>query len=124
MHLKVNDGALLGGIQSNGPAAAAGLQPGDVIQSVNDAKVTNPRELALNVAGIEPDGQAHLSVLRDGQIKQITVKVGMLPNEQTASNNAAGAGQHHGQRGSAPAPLSPDNRDQHGVPDGMTGALV
>jgi serine protease Do len=124
MRLKVNDGALLAGIQSNGPAAAAGLQPGDVIQSVNDAKVANPRELALNVAGIEPGGQAHLGVLRDGQIKEITVKVGKLPNEQTASNDAEGAGQDHGQLGLALAPMSPDDRDQHGLPAGTTGALV
>jgi serine protease Do len=124
MRLKVDDGALLAGIQSNSPAAAAGLQPGDVIQSVNDAKITNPRELALNVAGIEPGGQAHLSVLRDGQTKEITVKVGTLPNQQTASNDADAAGQHHGQLGLALAPLSPDARDQHGVPDGTTGALV
>jgi serine protease Do len=124
MHLKTNDGALLAGIQSDGPAAEVGLQPGDVIQSVNDAKITNPRELALDVAGIEPGGQAHLSVLHDGQMTEVTVKVGTLPNEQAASNDAEGAGQHHGQLGLALAALSPGDRDQHGVPDGTTGALV
>lgn len=124
MHLKADDGALLAGIQSDSPAAAAGLQPGDVIQAVNGAKITNPRELALNVASVVPGVEAHLSVLRDGQTKDVTVTVGTLPNEQTASNDAEGAGQDHAQLGLALAPLSPDDRDQHGVPDGTTGALV
>jgi serine protease Do len=123
MHLKVNDGALLAGVQSDSPAAEAGLQPGDVIQAVNGTKIENPKELALNVAAIQPGDQAHLSVLHDGQSKDVTVKVGTLPNEQTASNDNQG-GEHHAQIGLALAPLSPDMRNQLDVPDGTRGAVV
>ncbi len=87
MHLKANDGALLAGVQPDSPAAEAGLQPGDVIQAVNGTKIANPKELALNVAGIQPGDQAHLTVLHDGQTKDVTVKVGTLPSDQTASND-------------------------------------
>ena len=76
MHLKANSGALLAGVEPNSPAASAGLQPGDVIQSVNGTKVAGPRELALNVANIQPGDQAHLTVLHDGDTKQVDVKVG------------------------------------------------
>jgi serine protease Do len=123
MHLKANDGALLAGVQSDSPAAEAGLQPGDVIQSVNGTKIANPRELALNVANIQPGDEAHLSVLHDGQTKDVSVKVGTLPNEQTASNDNQG-NDHHGQIGLALAPLSPDMRNQLDVPDGTRGAVV
>jgi serine protease Do len=123
MHLKVNDGALLAGVQSDGPAAQAGLQPGDVIQAVNGAKIATPKELAMNVANILPGDEAHLSVLHDGQSKDVTVKVGTLPNEQTASNDTHG-NDHHAQIGLALAPLSPDVRNQFNVPDSMKGALV
>jgi serine protease Do len=123
MHLKVNDGALLAGVQPDSPAAEAGLQPGDVIQGVNGTKIATPKELALNVAGIQPGQEAHLSVLHDGQTKDVTVKVGTLPNEQTASNDNQGA-EHHGQIGLALAPLSPDMRNQLDVPDGTKGAVV
>jgi serine protease Do len=123
MHLKVNGGALLAGIESDSPAAAAGLQPGDVIQAVDGTKVETPKELALNVASVVPGDEAHLSVLRDGQTKDVTVKVGTLPNEQTASNdNPASA--HHAQIGLALAPLSPDVREQLNVPDGTNGVVV
>jgi serine protease Do len=124
MHLKANSGALLAGVQPDSPAATAGLQPGDVIQAVNGTKIASPKELAMNVANIQPGDQAHLSVLRDGQAKDVDVKVGALPNEQTASNDNQGSTDHRAQIGLALGPLSPDMRDQLNVPDGTKGAVV
>jgi serine protease Do len=66
MHLKQNEGALLAGVQPNSPASDAGLKPGDVIEAVNGTHIANPRELAVNVAGIKPGSEAHLTVLHDG----------------------------------------------------------
>ena len=124
MHLKQTDGALLAGVQPDSPASEAGLQPGDVIQSVNGTKIANPRDLAVNVAGIQPGHEAHLTVLHDGQNKDVTVKVGSLPNDQTASNDHQGSGDHHERLGLSLAPLSPDARSQLDVPDSVKGALV
>ncbi len=123
MHLKENQGALLAGVQPDSPAAAAGLQSGDVIESVNGTKISNPRDLALNVANIQPGDSARLSVLHDGQTKDMTVKVGTLPNDQVASRDTRN-GEHHAQIGLALAPLSPEMRDQLDVPDGTKGAVV
>jgi serine protease Do len=124
MHLKENGGALLAGVQPDSPAAQAGLQPGDVIQAVNGSAIANPRELALRVADIQPGDQAHLSVLHDGQTKDVTVKVGALPNEQTADNDSHDATPQRARIGVALAPLSPEIRDQFDVPDGTKGAVV
>ena len=123
MHLTENGGALLAGVQSDSPAAGAGLQPGDVIQAVNGARIANPKELAMSIAGIQPGDQAHLTVLHDGQSKEVNVKVGQLPGEQTASNDNQG-GEHRAQIGLALAPLSPDLRGQLDVPHGTSGAVV
>lgn len=124
MHLNENSGALLAGVQPDSPAAEAGLQPGDVIQAVNGTKIANPKDLALNVANIQPGDQAHLTVLHDGQTKDITVKVTSLPNEQTASNGKPGHDERSGRVGLALAPLSPEIRDQLDVPEGTKGAVV
>ena len=123
MHLKVGDGALLAGVQPNSPASEAGQQPGDVIEAVNGTKIADPRALAVNVADIQPGDQAHLTVLHDGQTKDVTVKVGTMPGEQVASNGNQG-GTHHGQIGLALAPLTPDLENQLNVPDGTQGAVV
>jgi serine protease Do len=118
-----NSGALLAGVMPNGPASHAGLQPGDVIESVNGNKVTDPRGLAVDVAAIKPGEEAHLTVLHNGQDKDVALKVAQLPNDQTASNEQGG-GEHHEQLGLALAPLSPDLRGQLDIPDGTSGAVV
>ena len=123
LHLSDNSGALLAGVSPDSPAAAAGLQPGDVIEAVNGTKIANPRELAVNVAGIQPGQEAHLTVLHNGQDKDVTVKVGTLPGDQVASNDHQG-GSHRGELGLALAPLSPDVANQLEVPDGTKGAVV
>jgi serine protease Do len=123
LKLPEQTGALLAGVAPDSPAAKAGLLPGDVIQAVNGAKIANPRELAVNVASIQPGQDAKLTVLREGQQKDVTVKVGTLPGEQMASNDAAES-PSRGQLGVALAPLSPEMRNQLDVPDGTKGAVV
>lgn len=124
MHIQQHEGALLAGIQPDSPASRAGLQPGDVITQVNGHKIDGPRELAVDVAAVHPGDEAHLTVLRNGQSKDISVKVGELPGEQTASNGESGTGEHHARIGLALAPLSPEMRNQLDVPDGTQGAVV
>ncbi|HXT79440.1 MAG TPA: Do family serine endopeptidase [Acetobacteraceae bacterium] len=123
LRLPEDSGALLAGIKSDSPASHAGLEPGDVIQSVNGTKIGNPRDLAVNVASIKPGDEAHLQVLHDGSTKTVDVKVGQMPNDQMASNDDSGSA-HHERLGLALAPLSPDMRNQLDVPDGTKGAVV
>jgi serine protease Do len=122
LNLTDNSGALLAGVQPDGPASKAGLQPGDVIEKVNDQAIKNPRDLALDVANIKPGDQAHLTVLRDGRTQDMAVTVGQLPNEQVASTGQVNP--HQAGLGLALAPLSPDLRNQLDVPDGTNGAVV
>jgi len=124
LHLTQNGGALLAGVQPNSPAEKAGLQPGDVIQAVNGQKIGNPRDLAVNVAAIKPGDEVHLQVLHDGQPKDITVKVGQMPNEQQTATNEEGQHGNRAQVGLALSPLTPEMRDQLDVPEGTKGVVV
>jgi serine protease Do len=122
LHLDHNSGALIAGVQKDTPAASAGIEPGDVITSVNGQTVKNPRDLAVDIAAVQPEEQANLQVLHNGETKAVSVKVGQMPNEQTANNET---GQQSRERiGLALAPLSPDLRDQLDVPEGTNGAVV
>ena len=82
LHVADNAGALLAGAMRTGPAQEAGLQPGDIIQSVDGKKVTNPRELAVDIAAIKPGDDAHLAVRHDGHSQDVSLKVAQLPNEE------------------------------------------
>jgi serine protease Do len=122
MNLGQDAGALIANVQSDTPASRADLQPGDVITAVNGHTVKNPRDLAVDIAAVQPGEQAKLQVQHDGQSKTVTVTVGQLPGEQVASNQNP---QHSGERlGLALAPLSPDMRNQLDVPDGTNGAVI
>ena len=122
LRLSGNSGALIAGVQPDAPAAGAGLEPGDVITSVNGQAVKNPHELALNIASVQPGDEAKLQVVHNGETKTVTVKVGQLPNEKVASNDQV---QEPKERiGLALAPLSPELRNRLDVPDGTRGAVV
>ena len=93
-----------------------------MITAVNGQTVKNPRDLAVDVAAVQPGDEAKLQVLHNGDSKTVSVKVGQMPNEQTASNDTGPSS--HERIGLALAPLSPDLRNQLDVPDGTHGAVV
>jgi serine protease Do len=124
LHLSQDKGALIAGVQPDSPASRAGLQPGDVIEAVNGQKISDPRELAVQIAEVKPGDQAKLDVLHNGQNENINVTVGQMQEQQTAANEEQGAEGHQAKLGLALAPLSSDMRDQLSVPDGTKGAVV
>ncbi|HYP57063.1 MAG TPA: Do family serine endopeptidase [Beijerinckia sp.] len=82
--LKSNKGALVAEAQANSPAAAAGIKSGDVILGVNGERIDGPRELARKVAALGPGKSADLLYWHDGSEKNVSVKLGNLPNDKEA----------------------------------------
>jgi serine protease Do len=123
MHLPETSGALLASVENGSPAAKAGLEPGDVIEAVNGTKIGSPRDLALTVATVTPGNEATFRVLRDGQNRDISVKVGEQPPEKVAHARAEEPSTH-GKLGVALAALTPETRQQLDVPDGTDGAII
>jgi serine protease Do len=78
--LKKAEGALVAEPQSNGPAAKAGIESGDVITAVNGEKVKDARELARTIGGFAPGAAVKLNVTHKGQDKVINLTLGQLPN--------------------------------------------
>jgi serine protease Do len=122
MGLADQSGALIAGVQPDTPASHAGLKPGDVIRSVDGTKISNPRDLAVQVAAVKPGTEAQLDILRDGKPDTISVKVGTLPNDQTAE--ASSTNPHPAQLGLALGAITPQARDQLNLPAGTHGVLV
>ena len=67
--LKQATGALVAEPQKDSPAAKAGIASGDVITSVNDSPLHDPRELARKIGTMAPGTTVKLSVLHNGQAK-------------------------------------------------------
>jgi serine protease Do len=120
LHLPSPEGALVASVEPDSPAARAGVQPGDVIQSVDGKKIHDPRALALDVAEIKPGSEASLDLLRDGETKHLTASLASLPGDP---DDAQAPDQGRG-IGLALAPLSPDVRGQLDLPPRTRGVLV
>lgn len=74
-------GILLVSVHEGGPAAAARLQRGDVILSINDEPILTQRQALLLVAGTTPGDAVNLVAWRDGQQFRTTVIAGERPEE-------------------------------------------
>ena len=81
--LKAAAGALVAEPQPGSPAAAAGLQPGDVITNVDGIEVKDPRDLARRIASLGPNKSVDLRLIRNGKEQSVHLKLGQLAEAQT-----------------------------------------
>ncbi|REK08967.1 MAG: membrane protein insertase YidC [Planctomycetota bacterium] len=74
-------GALVRVVGDGSPAAAAGLEAGDVIHAIGETKIKNAQQLIDALKQTEPGQEIGLSVDRDGEAKQLTATLGHHPLE-------------------------------------------
>jgi serine protease Do len=78
-------GALVAQVEPDGPAAAAGIMPGDIILSVDGKPVEESSGLPGLIAARPPGSNASLDVWRHGRATQVTARIGQLDKpEETA----------------------------------------
>jgi serine protease Do len=125
-----SDGALIAAISPNSPADRAGLKPGDVITGVNNASVTNPSDLAADIANVDPGHDTAISYIRNGKPEKLSVAVTTMPANPDAAFQQGGGSQPpasvpgNAGLGLTLAPLTPDIRSQLNLPGDATGAVV
>jgi S1-C subfamily serine protease len=73
-------GVALVAVEAGGPAAVAGLQPGDVIIKIDDTPVTTLVDLQNVLAQLDPGAKIEVTVARrSGGTETVTVTLGELP---------------------------------------------
>jgi serine protease DegQ len=77
--VKARKGVLITGVLQNGPAAHAGIRPGDVIVEAGGKSVTSVSELLANVAGLKPGTPAPFKLQRRDDTVEVTVTPGKRP---------------------------------------------
>jgi C-terminal processing protease CtpA/Prc len=87
-------GARVTQVYPGGPAARAGLQPGDLITKVDDQNIESPADLIGAVAEMNPRSQAQFTVLRDQHEQQIPVTLGAYQHFMPATNGQPDNGQY------------------------------
>ncbi|MFB7662602.1 S1C family serine protease [Kitasatospora sp. NPDC056138] len=71
-------GAVVVGTTAGGPAAAAGLQAGDVITKLGDTDVTSLGGLTTALASLQPGSKVTVTYVRDGRSMTADVTLGTL----------------------------------------------
>ncbi len=82
--LKDATGVLITGVLQNGPAAKAGLRPGDVLVRVAGEPVRNVGELLTRIAALTPGVSAKLDVMRRNQALSLDVTPAQRPKSKAA----------------------------------------
>ena len=75
-------GALVATVMAEGPAAGAGLRPGDVIVSFNGEQLVSMRDLPRIVADVDSGTEVEIEVWRDGSPKTLTARIGTQAQDE------------------------------------------
>ncbi len=81
--LKSTQGVIVAGILRNGPAAQAGLRPGDIIIKLNDTEIENSRQVMNAIAKIKPDNEITIGIMRQGKAVTLEGHVGQRPEQRS-----------------------------------------
>ena len=126
-----DDGALVASVSAGGPAAAAKIEPGDVIIEFDGKRIDKMRSLPRLVAETAIGKRTDVKLWRKGQEMTLQVTLGELPEDETIAEL--------GQPQDAPSPtgnakidllgitvagLEPEQRSQFGLAENARGVVI
>ena len=76
LHLKDGNGAVITGVDQDGPACRAGLKTGDVVIAFNGKPVEGSEQFADLIHSSAPGSTVAMTVVSDGQSKEMKVTLG------------------------------------------------
>jgi len=77
--LKDTNGVIVAGVLRSGPAADAGLQPGDIIKSIQGDPMRDSRDVMNTIAKTAPGDKVKIDIVHQGKPSEIQATVGKRP---------------------------------------------
>ena len=119
----INPGTIKGvyitGIQSGSGAAAAGLKPGDIIQSIDEVPVTSSAEFSERIARHGPGDKVALTYLRGNKTGNAVVTLKDEKSLNAVANNSTSGRGIHTKLGAAFAPVPNEIKQRYGIRSGV-----
>ncbi|HEY5683333.1 MAG TPA: DegQ family serine endoprotease [Sulfuricaulis sp.] len=124
--LKEARGALVGEVIADSPAAAAGIQSGDVITSFNGKTVDNTSILRNTVAQTPVGRTVKVNLLREKKTVSVEVKITEQPKDiaQADGETVQGDGKNTALAGVEVRNLTPEIARQLRLPPGTSGVII
>jgi len=115
------DGALIGDVLPNGPAAEAGLKPGDIVVKFGKTDIRDVQQLRNLAAATEPGTKVKVEVERKGKPLTVSLRVAQREAQQTAAASAQGMSE---ELGLEVADLTPQQARALDLEPGTHGVVV
>ncbi len=119
-------GALVASVEQGGPADRAGLQPGDVVLSVDGRDVADSFDLPKVIGNLPPGKAVKLKLWRQGSERELSVTLGEQTDSDAVAQNAPGKDgtSSRDRLGLVVRPLTGSESQQLGVNRGVVVADV
>src|SRR5271157_1356088 len=117
-------GALIEDVSPGGPADKAGIKNGDVVRKLDGRTVPDSGQLTAMVTDMNPGVEVALDILRDGKPITIHLTLGERPANLSVTPGVGKAPTEGALRGITVQNLTPDLRDQLGLPASVRGVVI
>jgi len=112
-NLPDSNGALVGTVEDDSPAAKAGFKTGDIIRKIDGQQVVDSTDVTSRIGNMAPGTKATVEVWRDGKPVTLTATIGSYDNSQKVASND-NASTSHEKLGLAVRPLTSDEKQEVG----------
>lgn len=116
-------GVVVGDVTPSSPAQDSGIQRGDILLELNGNAIASANQLRMSISMMTPGTNVKLKLLRNGNEREMTVKLAGMPTE-TAKLNSTDEGGSKALDGVEVSALNPQIAEQLGLPASTTGVVV